>query len=240
MAYSSKLAEVVLFFGLDWVVSVRATNGSGEVWPVDHTRQRFDLSVDKPKASGVLVYMILDDLVDGYFGALEVSEDVIEDLEERIFADNGAGDEKRMQQQLFAIRRDLLRFRRAVAPLRAAVDEMLQGGEKWVDELTLVRLQDVEDHIIRAVDQIDSQRELVSNAVDSHLAIMSNHMNEVMKKMTSWGALLIGSTLIAGIYGMNFDHMPELHWRLGYAWALGLMATLTVVGYSYFKRKDWL
>ena len=71
---------------------------------------------------------------------------------------------------------------------------------------------------------IDSQRELMGNAVDAHLAIISNRVNEVMKQMTSWGAILLGSTLVAGIYGMNFDHMPELHWRLGYAWALGLMA----------------
>ena len=80
----------------------------------------------------------------------------------------------------------------------------------------------------------------MGNAVDAHLAIVSNHMNEVMKKMTSWGAILLGSTLVAGIYGMNFTHMPELHWKYGYAYAIGIMGFITVTGYWYFSRKDWL
>ena len=77
-------------------------------------------------------------------------------------------------------------------------------------------------------------------AIDAHLAIISNRMNSVMKKMTSWGAIILGSTLVAGIYGMNFRHMPELQWQYGYAVALGIMATITIVGYWYFSRKDWL
>jgi magnesium transporter len=98
----------------------------------------------------------------------------------------------------------------------------------------------VYDHLLRAVDTIDSHRELMGNAVDAHLAIISNRMNDVMKRMTSWGALLFGATLIAGIYGMNFEHMPELHWRYGYPFALGLMAVMTTTGWWYFRRRDWL
>ena len=100
--------------------------------------------------------------------------------------------------------------------------------------------QDVYDHVLRATDQIDAQRELMGNAVEAHLAIISNRMNEVMKTMTSWGALLLGSTLIAGIYGMNFEHMPELGWALGYPFAIALMMVATVSGYLAFKRRDWL
>jgi magnesium transporter len=80
----------------------------------------------------------------------------------------------------------------------------------------------------------------MGNAVDAHLAIISNRMNDVMKRMTSWGALLLGATLIAGIYGMNFQHMPELGWEYGYPFALGLMLVLTVTGYFYFRSRDWL
>ena len=104
----------------------------------------------------------------------------------------------------------------------------------------MILLQDVYDHVLRVVDLVDSGRELMGNAVDAHLAIISNRLNQVMKKMTSWGAILLGSTLVAGIYGMNFRHMPELSWELGYAWALGLMLTITIVGYWFFKRRDWL
>src|SRR5438874_8573043 len=116
----------------------------------------------------------------------------------------------------------------------------MRGTIDWVDDTTRVHLQDVYDHVLRAIDFLDSGRELMGNAVDAHLAIISNRMNSVMKKMTSWGAIILGSTLVAGIYGMNFKHMPELHWRYGYLWALGLMLTITIVGYKYFKSKDWL
>ena len=94
--------------------------------------------------------------------------------------------------------------------------------------------------MLRVVDLLDAQRELMGNAVDAHLAIISNRMNQVMKKMTSWGAILLGATLVAGIYGMNFEHMPELGWVFGYPMALGLMAVITVTGFWYFRRKDWL
>jgi magnesium transporter len=106
----------------------------------------------------------------------------------------------------------------------------------WVD----VANPSEDDHVLRAIDLVDSGRELMGNAVDAHLAIISTRMNSVMKKMTSWGAIILGSTLVAGIYGMNFKNMPELHWHYGYLFALGLMLTITVVGYRYFKSKDWL
>ena len=94
--------------------------------------------------------------------------------------------------------------------------------------------------MLRVVDQLDAERELISNASDAAQAMLGYHQNVVMKRMTSWGAILLVSTLIAGIYGMNFDNMPELHWRFGYLWALGLMVFNTVMGYRYFKRKGWL
>jgi magnesium transporter len=87
---------------------------------------------------------------------------------------------------------------------------------------------------------VDNHRELMGNAVDAHLAIMSNRMNKVMKRMTSWGAILLGSTLVTGVYGMNFHHMPELTWHWGFWWALSVMAFITVAGYLWFRAKDWL
>ncbi len=145
-----------------------------------------------------------------------------------------------MQRDLFAVRRDLLQFRRRVVPLREVVAALLRREVDWIDDATLVHLQDVYDHVLRAIDAIDSQRELLGNAVDAQLAIASNRMNGVMKKMTSWGAILLASTLVAGIYGMNFEHMPELRWRLGYPFALSIMLAITVAGYRAFRRRGWL
>jgi magnesium transporter len=188
---------------------------------------------------GFLVYTILDELVDGYFEAGDAFEDTVEAFEEQILAEELSG-EGRIQVELLAVRRKLVEFRRVVMPLRDVMASLVRGDVEWLDETTRLHLQDVFDHVLRAVEQLDIQRELVGNAVEAHLAIMSNRMNQVMKRMTSWGAILLGSTLVAGIYGMNFEHMPELGWRLGYPFAIGLMALITVVGYRFFQRRDWL
>ena len=239
VAYTADLQEVDFFIGPSWVISVRESEDGRPVWSVDSARLRFERTRPDPPTSGSLIYVLLDELVDGYFDATEKAEDELEELEDRIFSEQ-LRNEGAVQQQLFDVRRRLLLFRRAVVPLREVLASMLRGEVKWIDEHTITYLQDVYDHVLRAVDQLDSQRELMGNAVDAHLAIISNRMNGVMKRMTSWGAILLGSTLVAGIYGMNFDHMPELHWRLGYLWAIGWMVVITVVGYWYFRRKDWL
>ena len=225
--------------GPGWVVTVRGHNKNGVEWDVDPARKRFERTSGSSTTAGFLLYTVLDELVDGYFDMTDTAEDELEKMEERIFAEQLA-DERLVQQELFAIRRRLLLFRRAVAPLREVVSSLLRKEIEWIDQPTIVLLQDVFDHILRAIDLIDGQRELMGNAVDAHLAIISNRMNEVMKLMTSWGEILLGSTLVAGIYGMNFDHMPELHWRYGYFYALGLMALITVGGYRTFKKRNWI
>jgi magnesium transporter len=239
VAYSAGLAEVDVFVGPGWIVTVRGRNEEGETWPIEGARRRFELSGPEEATSGFLLYIILDDLVDGYFNRIDATEDELEVIEERIFAEEYS-DEREMQQDLYGLRRTLITFRRKVQPLREVVSSILRRELEWIDELALVHFQDVQDHVLRATDSIDAQRELMGNAVDAHLAIMSNKMNDVMKKMTSWGAILLGSTLVAGIYGMNFKHMPELGWRLGYPYALGIMVAITVVGYLQFKKRDWL
>jgi magnesium transporter len=206
---------------------------------VDAARQRFDRTRPGHTTVGFLLYVLLDELVDDYFDATEVTEDTLEQLEDSIFAEDVA-DERAVQEQLFGVRRRLVEFRRAVVPLRDVMSALLRKEVEWIDDAAVIHLQDVYDHVLRVVDHLDSQRELMGNAVDAHLAIISNRMNRVMKRMTSWGAILLGSTLVAGIYGMNFTHMPELKWRLGYPYALGLMVVITVTGYRYFKKRDYL
>ena len=239
VAYSSHLAEVDLFIGPTWLVSVRGHNLQGDEWPIDDVRARFERTCPADPTVGFLLYTLLDALVDGYFDATDEAEDRLEELEDAVFAE-GPSDERSVQQHLFDIRRQLLIFRRAVVPLREVVAALLRREVAWLDDETLTHLQDVYDHVLRAIDLLDSQRELMGNAVDAHLAIISNRMNLVMKKMTSWGAILLGSTLVAGIYGMNFQHMPELRWQYGYGMAIGTMVLITVVGYWFFRRKDWL
>jgi len=238
VAFSMALAEVDLFVGPDWVVSVRGVGPDGTRWDIEPARVRFERTRDGNGSSGFLVYTILDELVDGYFHATDEAEEQLEDLEDRIFTE-ALSDEQGIQQELFDIRRKLLLFRRAVVPLREVIASILRKEVAWIDDRSLLLMQDVYDHVLRAIDLLDGQRELMGNAVDAHLAIISNRMNQVMKKMTSWGAILLGSTLVAGIYGMNFK-IPELNWKYGYAYALGLMVLITAALYWMFRRRDWL
>jgi magnesium transporter len=238
VAYSHSLCEVDLFVGPTWLVSVRARNDAGETWDVQDARRRFERTSSVDFTVGFLLYTVLDELVDGWFDAVDAMDDKVEALEDCIFEGNPA--EHDVQQDLFRLRRELLVSRRSVAPLRDVVSALLRREVDWIDETALVLLQDVFDHVLRVSEAIDTQREIMGNAVEAHLAIISNRMNQVMKMMTSWGAILLGATLIAGIYGMNFSHMPELGWSWGYPFALGLMGLLTLVGWAFFRRRDWL
>jgi magnesium transporter len=238
-AVDGDLTEVDFVVGPSWLLTVRERNVHGEIFELDDVRDRYDRTRSVDRRVGFLLYTLLDSIVDGYFDAIEASEDRLEDVEDVLF-DQGPPPDGAIQHDLLALRRELILFRRRVVPLRDVIMAVLRREIPYVEEDALVYFEDVLDHVLRLLDQIDTQRELMGNVVDASLALSSNRMDQVMKKMTSWGAILIVATLIAGIYGMNFTDMPELHWRFGYPAALALMLAATGSLYLYFKRKDWL
>jgi magnesium transporter len=237
VAFSGTLAEIDMYVGDEWFITVRRHDEDGREWEpttaLDRGRRLAELS------SGMMLSLVLEDLVDGYFDTTDALENTLETVEDRIFGD-ALPNEKTVQQDLFAIRRDLLQLRRAVVPLREVLSQLLRQEVRWVDGDALIVCRDTFDKLLRAVDLVDELRELVGNAVDAHLAVMSNQMNLVMKQLTAWGSIVFGATLIAGIYGMNFVHMPELRWYYGYPFALGTMAVMSFVLYRVFKNRDWL
>ena len=239
VAFSASLAEIDMYLGPGWLVTVRHHDGTGQEWDPAETVERFDRRAgDQPNAA-LLLLTLLDVLIDDYFEVTDDIEDRMELVEDSIFSET-ARTERETQAKLFALRRELLQLRRVVMPLREVLGAISRQEVVGVEGEALMLARDLYDRMLRVVEVVDEQRELLGNAVDAHLAVMSNQMNLVMKQLTAWGSIVFGATLIAGIYGMNFEHMPELEWYFGYPLALGMMAALSVGLYRVFRRRDWL
>jgi magnesium transporter len=226
--------EVAMFVGRNYLVTVRKPPG----FDLTQVLKRWDAHSDQAKeGGGYLLYILLDEVVDGYFDVLDQFEDRIEELEDQVFS---ADVDLETQGRIFRERKELVQFRRVVAPLREVLDVMQRRSVDVVTPPLEPYYRDVYDHVLRATDFLDSLRDSLTAALDAYLGVVSNRLNEVMKLLTSWAAIILVPTLIAGIYGMNFVHMPELRWRFGYAFALGLMAITGFLLYRMFKRRDWL
>jgi magnesium transporter len=185
--------------------------------------------------AGFLLYVVLDELVDTFFPTLDRIGERIEDLEETVF-EATAGD---TQSQIFALRRDLIAIRRVVGPMRDAMVVLLRRDMRLFSRESQRYLQDIYDHMIRIVESVEDYQDLAAGALEASLAVISNRIGTVAR---TWARTPIFAvvTMISGIYGMNFAHMPELAWRFGYAWALGLMVVTAGALWVYFKRKGWL
>jgi magnesium transporter len=232
--------EVDLVFAQGWLVSVRHRDGESGTppLPVDDAQKRFERSRVEHGSNdeGFLLWALLDVVVDRWFDVTDAIDDCLAESEVIVFEDNAAG----IPRELFALRRTLVAFRRNAGPLREVLSALLRREAECIGEQALVHLQDVFDHVLRVLDLVESQRELLTGLLEGRLAVMSNQMNQVMKATSSWGAILIVATLIAGIYGMNFRHMPELGWYFGYPFAVGTMVVATGALYLVFKRRGWL
>jgi magnesium transporter len=231
--------EIDVVTGPGWLITVRHPSGSGIPFDVDEVERRFELQRTEHSATeqGFLLWALFDVVVDRYFDVTDAMDDRLDTIEETVFADKPPPG---VPREIFTVRSDLTTLRRAAAPMREVVNAIIRKEIGFVDEEAIVHFHDIYDRVLRVGDLIEAQRDLVTGLLEANLAVTSNQLNQVMKKMTSWGAILIVATLIAGIYGMNFRHMPELHWVIGYPLALGLMALCTFVLYRMFKRRDWL
>jgi magnesium transporter len=194
---------------------------------------------DDERGPGFLLYVLLDEIVDTYLTLVEEFEDQADHLEDLVFEEDGEVPTRDLQLRLFDLKRDIVRFRRSVMPLRRVVD-FFQEQPQVVTGPLAPFYRDVADHVVRCIELVDNVRDLLTALLEVRLAQVGNRLNEVMKKLTSWAAIILLPTLIAGIYGMNFEHMPELHWRYGYAMALGIMAATSGILYVIFKKREWL
>ena len=228
-----ELGEIHLFAGSGYLVSVR-WDASPAIADVD---RRFRLRTDAVGSTvGGLLYSVLDAVVDGYFPLLDRLSDRIDDLEEQILGAPRGNDALR---SVLGLKRKLLELRRVLAPQRDIANALLRRELPLVDDAAVPYFQNLYDHLVRVLESLDLYRDLVAAALEANLAVTSNNLNAVMKRLTAFTVVIMIPTLIAGIYGMNFRFMPELSWPLGYLFALGLMAAGMLGAAIYFRRNDW-
>lgn len=197
---------------------------------------RQDVSDIGQNTAITLLYSLLDAVVDSYFPVLDTTVDRIEAIEDRILRDL----DDDIQRQIVTMRRSLLATRRILAAERESLVKVFHGEHPLITVAMLPYFQDIYDHVYRATEVLDSSRELLSSAMGSYTSRVSNELNDVVRRLTSWTIILMVMTLVAGIYGMNFHNMPELSWRFGYPYALGLMALLVGIMTVIFRRIRWL
>ncbi|HBQ18945.1 MAG TPA: magnesium and cobalt transport protein CorA [Myxococcales bacterium] len=233
------LEQVSLFFGDRYVLTFQERDG--DCFEPVRNRIRQGRGRIRSRGADYLAYALMDAVVDAYFPVIEHFGDRLERLEDRVLENP----EESLVGEIHIIKRDLTAVRRAVWPLREAVSILLREERELVTEETRVFLRDVYDHTVQLVELVEGQRDIASGLLDVYLSSVSNRMNEVMKVLTIIATIFIPLSFVAGLYGMNFDtsspyNMPELAWRLGYPWALGLMLAISLVMLWYFRRKKWL
>jgi magnesium transporter len=225
--------EIDVFLGPDYLVTIHdEVNG-----PIQETRRRLQQNPEHLRSEpGFLLYLLLDALVDEYFPAMDALDTEIDEVEMAIYESVEAPDFK----PAVRLKKRLLLLRQAVSPLRDVLNELLRTDDpSLISPETRVFYQDVYDHTLRLVEQVDLHRDIMGGVMDVLMSQTSNRLNQVMKTLTSISTILMSAALIAGIYGMNFKNMPELEWRYGYFLSLGLMVALATALALYFRKIKW-
>ena len=230
---SVELRELNLFMGPRYLVTVhsqplRAIEAAARLWP--EWLDRADPS------AGLLSYLLIDSIVDDYLPFLDEVSERVDTLEDDIF---GTFRHETIRE-IFVIKKQLLYLRRSVGPLRDVFNVILRREQPLFSREIEPYYQDVYDHLVRTTESIDTLRDMISSTMDAFLSVSGNRMNIVMKRLTSISTILMSVTLIAGIYGMNFEIMPELQWKYGYVGAMLSMVVVGVALYVYLRKIDWL
>ena len=205
----------------------------------DPLRERIAQGKGKIRSAGsdYLMYAILDAVIDNYLSVIEAFGDKVEDLENEVFL---AEPSNTISNNIQLHKREILKIRRLMVPLREVINKLQKTDSSIIDEKTHNFLRDLYDHIVHVNENIELYREMVWGLMEMYMSIISNKMNEVMKVLTIIATIFIPLTFIAGVYGMNFDNMPELHYKNSYFILLGVMAVIFVMMLIYFRRKKWL
>lgn len=229
-----KVTEINAFIGKEWLITVHEDHG----FDLTAVESRWDRSPDLA-VHGVsfLLYGLLDVVVDSYFDAVEDFDEYYDQISETIFSDTPIAPEQ--QLNWFQMRRALFQLHRLAVPLREAVSSLMRREHTAVSDDLYPYFQDVYDHILRVTESTDALRDLVSTIVETNLSLRDYRQNQVMKKVTSWAAIIAVPTLITGYYGMNVKY-PGIASHWGWVFSTVLMVGLSLYLYTEFKKRDWL
>ncbi|MER7928308.1 MULTISPECIES: magnesium and cobalt transport protein CorA [unclassified Streptomyces] len=226
--------EIMVFIGTDFVITVRHGR-HGSLGPL-----REELESDPgqlAKGPAAVLHAIADHVVDDYLLVTDSVQADIDQVETDVFAENGA---RADPGRIYQLKRELLELKRAVVPLGRPLEELATRPMRVIGPEIQAYFRDVSDHLLRAKEQIASFDELLNSILQAHLAQVTVAQNEDMRKITAWAAVIAVPTMVCGVYGMNFDHMPELHWRFGYPLVIGVITVACLALYRGFRRNGWL
>jgi len=227
--------QISIILGKNFVISFQE-GIKGDAFDLIRERIRSGKGRIRGFGTDYLVYSLIDAIVDNYFVILEEIGERIENIEDELVKNPQA----QTLHRIHGFKREMIYLRKAVWPLREVISALERKESPLVKDTTSIYLRDVYDHTIQVIDTIESYREMLSGMLDIYLSSISNRMNEIMKFLTVIGTIFIPLTFIVGIYGMNFEFIPELKWRYGYFIVISGMSAIAVLMLFYFKKKKWL
>lgn len=207
----------------------------GDIFNQVRDRIKPETSIFRKRGADYLLYRLIDTIVDSYYVVLENIGQKVESIEDRISADPTIEDFREIQ----ALRKEFIYLRKMVYPLREALNKVIKNESDFIEDRTIKYFSDVYDHVIHLIDSLDTYKDVTSTLMDLYMNTINYKMNEVMKVLTVISAIFIPLSFIAGVYGMNFTHMPELDWPYGYFTVLGIMAAVFLGMVGYFRYKKW-
>jgi magnesium transporter len=228
-----QLGELLIFLGHDFVLTVR----HGEASSLEGVRQRLEGDPDHLKRGpGAVLHAIVDRVVDDYAPAMYGLGEDIEEVEDDVFSPSRGS----AAERIYKLKREVLEFIRATDPLVEPLDRLAQGRYALIHPEVHTYFRDVNDHLMRVHEQLDSYRELLTAVLQANLAQVTVRQNDDVRRISAWVAIIAVPTAIAGVYGMNFEHMPELKWTLGYPLVVLVMVIICSSLFRYFKKVGWL
>jgi magnesium transporter len=227
-----RFGEIHMFLGSGYAIVVRHGEGSDLRSARRRLEGRPELLAEGP---GAVAWAVLDKVVDDYMPVVDGIENDISEVENDIFSGEGES-----TARIYFLKREVIEFHHAVYPLLVPLETLERGGYTIVGEHVRRYMRDVADHARRVNEQVSGQRELLTSVLEANLALLSVRQNEVVREISAWAAIIAVPTFIASVYGMNFEHMPELGSRIGYPLVLAVMAVAILVLYRFFKRIQWL